>query len=77
MADVVVERHGVLWLLRPITDGAERWVQRHVEFEEYQRVSGGIVVHHRFTQPIVEAMRKDGLDVAEGADTRPGYGYQS
>jgi hypothetical protein len=48
-------------VLRPVSDAAKKWVKEHVEHEDYQQVSGGIVVERRYIGPITEAMEQAGL----------------
>jgi hypothetical protein len=59
----LVENHGSIFLLQPLTPAAESWIQ---EFLSKDRMSFGTaaVVEHRYISDIVEGIRNDGLAVA-------------
>ena len=62
-ADFLVENHGSIFLLQPLTPAAESWIE---EFLPKDRMTFGsaVVVEHRFIVDIVEGIRNDGLVLA-------------
>jgi len=66
MADTTVhfeaEKHGSIWLFRPLTDAAREWAEDNVQrYGTYWY--GAIVVEHRYIGAIVEGAAADGLRV--------------
>ena len=55
-----------IYILRPLTDSAEEWVEEFVQAEPYQRICGGIAVEHGYVDTIVSAMVEAGYE--QGAD---------
>jgi hypothetical protein len=45
--DFVVENHGTIFLLRPITDAAKDWIDQHLP-EDSQRFGDAVVVECGF-----------------------------
>jgi hypothetical protein len=60
--DVQVEKHGTIFLLRPLTDVAHDWVDEHLPTDAIWWC-GAIVVEHRYIGPIVGGAIGDGLVV--------------
>lgn len=59
--DVVVENHFSLYLVRPLTEEAEGWIEDNVG--EHQSFGGAVVVEPRYVNDIVTGMLSDGLRV--------------
>jgi hypothetical protein len=59
---IIVENHGSLYLLRPDTRTAQRWLERHVA-DDAQWFGGALVVEPRYVTDIVEGAREAGLEV--------------
>jgi hypothetical protein len=54
-ADIMVEDHGSVVVLRFWTEAARRWAETHIEYESWQRWgTDGIAVDPRCVQPILE-----------------------
>jgi hypothetical protein len=60
--DFVVENHGSMFLLTPLTVLATSWVEEHIgEDNGFQPYFPTIVVEHRFIAEIVDGILSDGL----------------
>lgn len=63
-ADFVVENHGSIFLLRPLTDSARIWIDEHIGPDNgFQPYYSTVVVEHRYISNIVEGIREHGLEV--------------
>ena len=62
-ADVLVENHGSIALLTPMTPDAYQWVEEHVHVEPWQWIAGSIACEPRCMEQLVEGMQDDGLVV--------------
>ena len=62
MADVKIENHGSLVLLRPLTEAASDWLDENIS-EDAQHFGAAVVVEPRYVEAIVEGMQNDGLEV--------------
>lgn len=60
--DFVIENHGSLFLLRPISDAADAWVDEHIA-EDAPSFGGAVAVEHRFIVAIADGIIADGLTV--------------
>jgi hypothetical protein len=63
-ADVLVEAHGSLFLLRPLTPQAQAWVDAHVALEGWQWLGRAFAVEGRYLSDLLTGMEGDGLTVA-------------
>jgi hypothetical protein len=61
--DFVVENHGSIFLLRPLTPAAKAWVEEHIGDNGYQPYYPTVVVEHRFIADIIHGAQADGLVV--------------
>jgi hypothetical protein len=61
-ADVHVRDEGTIFLLTPLTEVGEEWMEEHLP-EDAQRFAGGVVVEHRFVTDILQGMQADGLSI--------------
>jgi hypothetical protein len=62
--DFIVENHGSIILLRPITDAAREWVQEHIgEDNGYQPYWPTVLVEPRYLGPIIDGIVEHGLSV--------------
>lgn len=61
--DLVVENHGSLFLLRPMSDAAEEWLNEHLDPDNSQWFAGALVVEPRYIGDIVDGAVADGLEV--------------
>jgi len=60
--DFLVESHGSIFLLKPLTPTATSWVEEHIGRENgYQPYFPTIVVEHRYFAEIVAGIQNDGL----------------
>lgn len=62
--DFVVENHGSIFLLKPLTPSATSWIEEHIGQDNgYQPFLPTVVVEHRYIADIVEGIQSDGLAV--------------
>jgi hypothetical protein len=62
--DFVVENHGSIFLIKPLTPSAVSWVDEHIGQDNgYQPYFPTVVIEHRYIADIVEGMQNDGLAV--------------
>jgi hypothetical protein len=60
--DFLLENHGSIVLLRPITAGARQWVDRHIGANNgYQPLWPTVTIEGRYVHPILEGIREDGF----------------
>ena len=58
--DIIVEDHGSLVLLRPVTVRAERWIAENVQ-DDAMYWCGALVVEPRYVEPLILGMRTEGM----------------
>lgn len=63
MADLTVENHGSLFLLRPTTKVGQEWIDEHIP-EDAMKMGTAVAVEHRYIEDIVLGALSDGLAVA-------------
>ena len=63
MADVNVENHGTIFLLRPLNGNARCWCEEHLP-EDAPMFGNAYAVEHRYIADIVAGIQNDGLEVA-------------
>lgn len=62
--DFIVENHGSICLLRPISSAAEEWVNEHIgEDNGFQPYWPTVVIEPRYISEIVNGIQQDGLAV--------------
>jgi hypothetical protein len=62
--DFVVENHGSIFLLKPLTPSATSWVEEHIgQGNGYQPYFPTVVVEPRYITDIVQGIQSDGLMV--------------
>ena len=62
-ADFIVENHGTIFLLQPLTPAATSWIQENLP-EDHMTFGSAVVVEHRYIADIVRGAIADGLEVA-------------
>lgn len=62
-ADLLVENHGTIFLLQPMTHAAHAWIVDSTS-DDAQWFAGALVVEHRYVGAIVEGAIDAGLVVA-------------
>jgi hypothetical protein len=64
--DILVENHGSIVLLRPLTDAARLWVEDHIGPDNgYPPYWPTVLVEPRYVAPILKGMWADGLKVRQ------------
>lgn len=58
--DFVLQNHGSISLLLPVTDEGREWVQEHIP-EDALMHGRSIAIEARYVPPIVEGIQGDGL----------------
>jgi hypothetical protein len=61
-ADLRVENHGSIVLVRPLSERAQLWLDEHIG-DESRWFAGALVVEPRYVAPLVEGMQEEGLEV--------------
>jgi hypothetical protein len=61
--DFLVENHGSIFLLQPLTPAANSWIDEHLP-EDHLTFGGAVCVEHRFIRDIVTGIIGDGLVVS-------------
>jgi hypothetical protein len=59
--DILVENHGSIFLLRPVSFAAQSWLQENVIGEETQMFGNAVVCEPRYVTDIVFGARAEGL----------------
>ena len=62
-ADLGIENHGSIFLVRPLTPAGQEWLDSTAP-EDAQFMGNAMAVEHRFIEGTVEAARNDGLTVS-------------
>ena len=62
-ADILVENHGSVFLLRPVSSVGQAWLQENVIGEETQLFGNAVVCEPRYVADIVFGARGEGLVV--------------
>lgn len=64
MTDFQLSGHpgSTIYLLRPETDGAQRWIDAHIS-PDAQYFGPAVVVEHRFIANLIDGLRADGLSI--------------
>jgi hypothetical protein len=60
--DFLVENHGTIFLLQPLTPAANFWIDEHLP-EDHLTFAGAVVVEHRYILDIVRGAIAEGLVV--------------
>jgi hypothetical protein len=61
-SDFVVENHGTIFLLQPLTPAANSWIEENLP-EDHMTFGGAVVVEHHYIADIVHGAIADGLEV--------------
>ena len=61
MNDFLVENHGTMFLLRPLSEDAHAWLADNLLAAEY--FGDAVIIDHRYIQDVVEQIRLEGLEV--------------
>ena len=62
-ADLIIENHGSLFLLRPVSPTGQTWLDENIA-DDAQVFGDAIAVEHRYIGAIAEGILADGLVVA-------------
>lgn len=61
--DAQVDNQGSLWLIRPLSLRANKWLSAHVDSQPWQWLGGALCIDARMATPIVRAMKRARLSV--------------
>jgi len=61
--DFICENHGSLFLLFPLSQSAQSWVEEHLP-TDVQWFGNAVVIEHRYVWAILEGIQNDGLAVS-------------
>jgi hypothetical protein len=62
MPDFIATNHGSIFTLTPCTEGAQGWIDEHIDTEEAQFFGKALVVEHRYIDDILHGIEQDGLE---------------
>jgi len=63
--DFLVENHGSIFLLKPLTPAATAWVEEHIGQDNgYQGLWPSVIIEPRYIADIVAGIQNDGLAVS-------------
>jgi hypothetical protein len=62
MTDLRVENHGSIFLLRPVSELGDSWINEHIP-EDAMHLGDAVAIEHRFIHDIVAGAIGDGLTV--------------
>ena len=60
--DFLCENHGSVFLLRPLNQSAQSWIDKNLP-SDAQWFGNGVAVEHRYIWAILEGIQNDGLAV--------------
>ena len=58
--DFLVENHGTIFLLQPLTPAANLWIEQNLP-QDHMTFAGAVVIEHRFILDVVRGAIADGL----------------
>ena len=62
--DFLIENHGSIFLLKPLTDSATSWIKEHIGQDNgYQGLWPSVIIEPRYIADIVAGIQDDGLAV--------------
>jgi hypothetical protein len=64
ITDILVENHGSVVLLNPVSDEGRTWLDNNVAAEGWQWIGDALACEPRMVGAVVEGARNDGLEVA-------------
>jgi hypothetical protein len=67
MADIQIEDHGSIVLLRPTSPEASDWLDEHCAVESWQRFGDALAVDPRYVGHIIGGAREDGFSIESAA----------
>ena len=59
--DFVVQNHGSVAVLQPLSTAAREWIDANVQSEGWQWIGGGLSMEPRYVNTIIGAMNDAGL----------------
>jgi hypothetical protein len=60
--DFILENHGSLYMLRPLTEDGTRWIEENIGPDNgYQPYYPAIVIEPRYVRDIITGIRNDGM----------------
>jgi hypothetical protein len=59
--DFLIENHGSVFLLRPLTDAARSWIDEHIGADNgFQPMYPTVLIEHRYISAIVRGLVEEG-----------------
>ena len=62
--DLVFENHGSLFLIRPLSESGQQWLDENVGDENTLTFGGAVVCEPRYVEPIYFGAKQEGLAVS-------------
>lgn len=66
--DFLIQNHGTIFLLCPVSDAAVEWVGEHLP-PDATRFGTAVVIEHRYVADIVAGIKGDGLGLVRSSKT--------
>jgi hypothetical protein len=63
MSDVIVENHGSVCMLTPMSPAAREWVDENVPLESWQWLGASFACEPRYLTTLIDGMQEDGLTI--------------
>ena len=63
--DALVSGHGSIYLVRPMSDAANAWIDENVQGDA-QWFGHSLAVEHRYILDLIDGMQASGLNLAQG-----------
>jgi hypothetical protein len=63
--DALVSGHGSIYLVRPVSEAAETWIDDNVQ-DDAQWFGHSLAVEHRYILDLIDGMQASGLNLAQG-----------
>ena len=64
MTDFTIADRGSIFLIRPVSEAAHRWLDVNIVAEPWQWVDGALAVDHRFARDIVAEITDAGFEIS-------------
>lgn len=63
MPDVIVENHGSVCMVTPMSPAARTWVDENVQLEGWQWLGASFACEPRYVPSLTDGMQEDGLTI--------------
>lgn len=64
MTDFTIADHGSVFLIRPVSEAARRWLDENIVAEPWQWLGGALAVEHRCARDIIPELIDAGFAIS-------------